>query len=325
LSPVAFCPREQARGEARQPTSFHLGPMVYQDERQVSWFRQLSRSFSSLSKGSSNSDDESDSDRWDRERGFEIADIVEKGLARETATDFMQPLARSTRLWRFRVERSADSLQYRLLTNSKQFLMYAQVSLKDRKVEFFLYNPSDWDKARCSPSKPTFSMTWSRDQKDWLLVSERCEHCRLSPKRCGCHGKQQVAFFGHRRVHVGGCTFNAMAATIPGLNADGSYRVWCPLLGQGDLAEDAGEQTLHLVTQVPDWNEDVGSLVLDFKGRKVLASAKNFQLVPEYSQRPEHMVCQYAKLKPGAYSLDFRYPLNVIQAFAASITTMFWE
>mmetsp|Transcript_103239 Transcript_103239/g.301129 ORF Transcript_103239/g.301129 Transcript_103239/m.301129 type:complete len:240 (-) Transcript_103239:152-871(-) len=239
----------------------------------------------------------------------------------------MQPLARSDRLYRFRVERLKDALQYRLVSDSRQFLMYAQVSTKDRKVEFFLYNPTDWDKARCSPSKPTFTMTWSKDEKEWLLVLERCEHCRFSPRRCTCadHGKQQVASIRHTRVQVGSCIFNAMGISIPGLNPDGSHTVWCPLLGRGDLAEDDGEQAHHLVTQVPEWNEDVGSLVLDFKGRNVLTSAKNFQIVPECSQKPEHMVCQFAKIKPDVFSLDFRYPLNLIQAFAASLTTMFWE
>jgi len=170
-------------------------------------------------------------------------------------------------------------------------------------------------------------MTWSKDLKEWLLVLERCEHCRYSPKRgsCACHGKQQVAFISHSRVRVGSCIFNAMGISIPGLNPDGSRQVWCPLLGRGDLAEDDGSQALHLVTQVPEWNEDVRSLVLDFKGRSVHPSAKNFQLVPEYSQKPEHMVCQFAKIKPDMFSLDFRYPLSLIQAFAASLTTMFWE
>mmetsp|Transcript_59167 Transcript_59167/g.183713 ORF Transcript_59167/g.183713 Transcript_59167/m.183713 type:complete len:302 (-) Transcript_59167:193-1098(-) len=301
--------------------------MVFQDEDQVNWFRQLRRSFK-RSKSELSSDDEIvDNDKWDHERGFELADIIEKGLARETVTDFMQPLARSSKLWRFRVERSKDALQYRLFSDSKQFLMYAQVSTRDRKVEFFLYNPTDWEKAHCNPSKPTFTMTWDKDHREWLLVLERCENCTFSPKRCACacHGRQQVAFIRHSRIRAGGCVFNAMQTTIPGLNPDGGRQVWCPLSGRGDLAEDDGSQALRLVAQVPDWNDDVRSLVLDFKGRNVLSSAKNFQLVPVYSQKPEHLVCQFAKIKSDVFGLDFRYPLNLIQAFATSLTTMFWD
>lgn len=298
--------------------------MVFQDEEKVNWFWPLNRSFT-LSK--STNEDTDDHEKWDRERGFEIADIIEKGLARETVTEFMEPMGRANKLYRFRVERSKDSLQYRLFSDARHFLMYAQVTPRDRKVEFFLYNPSARDNTLYNSSRPTFSMTWSKDQRDWLLVSERCEHCQFSPKQCSCacHGKQQVAFISHGRVNVGSAAFHTMDINIPGLNADGSHQVWCPLLGKGDLAEDDGSQALQLVTQVPEWDDSVGSLVLDFKGRDALSSAKNFQLLPEYSQKPEHMVCQYAKIGLDTFALDFRYPLNLIQAFGASLTTMFWQ
>jgi len=77
-----------------------------------------------------------------------------------------------------------------------------------------------------------------------------------------------------------------------------------------------------LSTKLPEWNEGVGSLVLDFKGRRISASAKNFQLAP--TDRKEHVTCQFGKIGPDVFGLDFRYPLTVIQAFGMAMSTVHW-
>merc|ERR1719262_694160 len=116
-----------------------------------------------------------------------------------------------------------------------------------------------------------------------------------------------------------------MEVNIPGLFSDGGRVVWCPCAGCGELAappEDCPDEVLRLITKRPVWNDEVESLVLDFKGRSIIASAKNFQLC--LAQKPQHVVCQYGKIGPSTFSLDLRYPLSVVQAFAMSMTTMFW-
>uniref|UniRef100_A0A7S2NPK2 Tubby C-terminal domain-containing protein n=1 Tax=Zooxanthella nutricula TaxID=1333877 RepID=A0A7S2NPK2_9DINO len=267
-----------------------------------------------------------DSDKLERERAFDIADSVEKGLAREIVTEFMHPLRRSSKLWRFHVVRSEDKLQYRLFSDDGDFLMYARANLDARKVEFFLYNPTDKEERLYDPSRPAFTMTFSKDRSEWRIVQERCEHCQFAPKHlsCSCHGRQQVAFIRHTREPIGDGIFNCMEVHIPGLYSDGSRVIWCPLLGRGDLGGpfDDNYEAQTLVTRKPVWNDEVESLVLDFKGRHILSSAKNFQLA--LSQKPEHVICQYGKIGPMTFSLDFRYPLSVIQAFGISLTTLFW-
>ncbi|OLP98461.1 28 kDa ribonucleoprotein, chloroplastic [Symbiodinium microadriaticum] len=47
-----------------------------------------------------------DEDKWERERAFDIADSLENGLAREIVTEFMHPLRRASKLWKFHVIRS---------------------------------------------------------------------------------------------------------------------------------------------------------------------------------------------------------------------------
>jgi len=293
----------------------------------MSWLWPLSRSPSAeVGSGKLPLECNDDGDKWDRERAFEIADSVEKGLAREIVTEFMHPLRRSSKLWRFHVVRSEDKLQYRLFSDDGDFLMYARAHLEARKVEFFLYNPSEKDEKLYDPTRPAFTMSFSKDKTEWRIVQERCEHCQFSPKHlsCSCHGKQQVAFIRHTRRPVGDGIFNCMELNVPGLYSDGSRVIWCPLLGRGDLAgppEDSYEAQ-RLITKKPTWNDEVESLVLDFKGRNILSSAKNFQLA--LSQKPEHVICQYGKIGPMTFSLDFKYPLSVIQAFGVSLTTLFW-
>mmetsp|Transcript_77891 Transcript_77891/g.215266 ORF Transcript_77891/g.215266 Transcript_77891/m.215266 type:complete len:290 (-) Transcript_77891:80-949(-) len=266
-------------------------------------------------------------DKLDKEweRDFEVADIAEKGLAREVATEFLQPLRRSRKLWRFRVVQSEDRQQFRLTDDSGQFLMHARMLTQARRVEFFLYDPQRGD-ALYDSSRPAFTMSHDSDASDWLLVQEHCEHCQFSSRHrsCACLGKQQVAQIMHSRKSMGDRECNCLDVCIPGIYSDGGRVVWCPLSGRGDLADadDGSLQVQRLTTKSPVWNEEVQSLVLDFKGRTVRPSAKNFQLT--LTQQPEQVICQFGRLGTSTFGLDFRYPLSVIQAFALSITTFFW-
>jgi len=254
---------------------------------------------------------------------------LEQGLAREIVTDFMHPLRRSSKLWRFHVVRSDDRLQYRLFSDEGDFLMFAQAVPEARKVQFFLYNPGDNREPRSlfDPSRPAFTLTWTEAKTEWRLVQEKCENCQFSPKHlsCACCGKQQVAYVKHSRTPIGDGIFNCMQVHIPGLYSDESRVIWCPKLGRGNLGLeplDGSYESQKLVTKKPAWNDEVESLVLDFKARSIVSSAKNFQLA--LGRKPEHVICQYGKIGTNTFSLDFRYPMSVIQAFGTSLSTMFW-
>eukprot|EP00933_Yihiella_yeosuensis_P008554 TRINITY_DN114062_c0_g1_i1.p1 TRINITY_DN114062_c0_g1~~TRINITY_DN114062_c0_g1_i1.p1 ORF type:complete len:316 (+),score=47.70 TRINITY_DN114062_c0_g1_i1:77-1024(+) len=308
----------------KSPLAAWFGSLIdnTKDRFHVSANANYKDSKSEYMSSSSDTDDE----KWERERAFDIADSLECGLAREIVTEFMHPLRRASKLWRFHVVRSEDKLQYRLFSDDGDFLMYAKANIEARTVAFYLYNPSDKDEVLYNGEKPAFSMSWNKEKTEWNIVQERCESCQFSPKHlsCSCHGKQQVAWIRHHRKPVGDGIFNCMEIQVPGLYADGSRVVWCPLLGRGDLGAplDDTNEAQRLLTKQPTWNDEVESLVLDFKGRHILSSAKNFQLA--LSQKPEHVICQYGKIGPSTFSLDFKYPLSVVQAFGVSLTTLFW-
>lgn len=306
--------------------------MVFKEETHTPWLWPFGRWASSKDSkdykdvAAAYDDEEHDSDC---ERAFDIADTLEQGLACEIVTDFMHPLRRASKLWRFHMTRSDDRLQYRLFTDDGHFLMYAQAFPEVRRVQFYLYSPDDTDPASLFDlARPAFTMAWNECRTEWRLVQEKCEYCQFSPRHSTCIGcgKQQVAFIRHHRENIGDGIFNQMEVHVPGLYSDESRVIWCPKLGRGDLGMeplDDGYESQRLETKTPAWNDQIESLVLDFKGRTVASSAKNFQLA--LGRRPEHVICQYAKLRPNKFSLDFRYPLSVIQAFGISLTTMFWQ
>jgi len=200
--------------------------------------------------------------------------------------------------------------------------MYARAFPEARSVAFFLHDPRENEQLLYDPHRPAFTMSWSSDKTEWRLVQEKCENCQFAPKHlsCSCADKQQVAFVRHHRCHVGDGIFNGMEVHLPGICSDGRPLVWCSKLGRGDLAD--AEQALDLTAKMPAWSDEVESLVLDFKGRRIQSSAKNFQLVPQCGK--DQPLCQYGKVGPNTFSLDFKFPLSVIQAFGISMTTLFW-
>jgi hypothetical protein len=304
--------------------------MVYKEESQTSWVWPLVRWTGSkdckdyYKDIAASYDSESDSDN---ERAFDIADSLECGFAREIVTDFMHPLRRSRKLWRFHIVKSQDK-QFRLFSDEGDFLMYAQAFPEAHKVQFHLYDPCNGNNSLYDPCRPAFTMSYNDAKTEWRLLQEKCEHCQFAPKHrsCACCGKQEVACIKHHRVRTGNDTFNHMELHVPGLYQDESRVIWCPKLGKGPLGTDTSagsNESQTLVTKMPIWDDDAQGLVLDFRGRNAQSSKKNFQLT--LGRRPEHVICQHAKIGTNTYSLDLRYPLSVIQAFGTSLTTMFWE
>jgi len=244
--------------------------------------------------------------RRDSERAFDIADDMEKGFARELVADFVQPLPDADRLWRFRVERTGDRREYRLFCDSGDFLLFARLRNAASLVEIFLYDPNEQESISLhDPDRPAFTLSHRASSHEWRLTQERCDNCRCSakPHLCGCFGKQELLCLRHRQQDIGDGISYCMDVEVP--------------------PESLLERRRILSTRPPKWSYEANSLILDFKDRKILASAKNFQLSEKAS--PDHVLFQYGKLGPNSFGLDFKYPLNVIQAFGISLTTLHWS
>merc|ERR1711865_814310 len=109
------------------------------------------------------------------------------------------------------------------------------------------------------------------------------------------------------------------------------------------LWEDEDPDPLRFITKLPVWDEHLRHLVLNFGDRTVQSSPMNFMLIdPEIEVDDEpcreresrydkggdaskNMVMLHAKLSQNTYCLDFKNPLNTVQAFGIALTGLLWD
>lgn len=86
---------------------------------------------------------------------------------------------------------------------------------------------------------------------------------------------------------------------------------------------------LVLKNKSPRWHEQLQCWCLNFKGRVTVASVKNFQLVAatEPSQgdsqaaEQDKVLLQFGKIGKDTFTMDYKYPLSAVQAFAICLSS----
>jgi tubby and related proteins len=88
------------------------------------------------------------------------------------------------------------------------------------------------------------------------------------------------------------------------------------------------EAPLVLKNKAPRWHEQLQCWCLNFRGRVTVASVKNFQLVASVdpfldipAAEQEKVILQFGKIGKDIFTMDYRYPLSVFQAFAICLTS----
>lgn len=76
---------------------------------------------------------------------------------------------------------------------------------------------------------------------------------------------------------------------------------------------------IELHNKTPVWNDDTQSYVLNFHGRVTQASVKNFQIV--HDSDPDYIVMQFGRVAEDVFTMDYRYPLCAVQAFAIALSS----
>lgn len=87
-------------------------------------------------------------------------------------------------------------------------------------------------------------------------------------------------------------------------------------------------ESLVLKNKAPRWHEQLQCWCLNFKGRVTVASVKNFQLVasvdPSHNvpaEEQEKVILQFGKIGKDIFTMDYRYPLSALQAFAICLSS----
>ncbi|XP_051684711.2 tubby-related protein 2 isoform X2 [Oryctolagus cuniculus] len=87
----------------------------------------------------------------------------------------------------------------------------------------------------------------------------------------------------------------------------------------GRFHRGAKQGLVLLRNKYPSWSEENGAYVLNFHGRVTRASIKNFQIV--HLDDPNCLVLQFGRVAPDMFTMDFRFPLCPLQAFAICLSS----
>lgn len=114
-----------------------------------------------------------------------------------------------------------------------------------------------------------------------------------------------------------------MSCIIPGMNMS-MERVEVQPTNDNDgiIGRWKRKEVEHLVelhNKTPVWNEETQSYVLNFHGRVTQASVKNFQIV--HDNDVDYIVMQFGRVAEDVFTMDFRYPMCALQAFAVALSS----
>lgn len=94
--------------------------------------------------------------------------------------------------------------------------------------------------------------------------------------------------------------------------------------GEGENNNNAGQNDFGLMAlqnRPPWWNVELGSFVLNFRGRVSVASVKNFQLCDRNDH--DHIMLQFGRIAGRhSFTMDYQYPLTAVQAFSIAISSL---
>ncbi|KAI9227333.1 MAG: tubby C-terminal-like domain-containing protein [Piptocephalis tieghemiana] len=87
----------------------------------------------------------------------------------------------------------------------------------------------------------------------------------------------------------------------------------------GSYIHGDNDGSLILHNKSPQWSEETQSYVLNFHGRVMLASVKNFQVVHEHDL--DYIIMQFGRVTDSAFTMDVQYPFSLLEAFGIALTS----
>lgn len=102
-------------------------------------------------------------------------------------------------------------------------------------------------------------------------------------------------------------------------HTDTTSNEWTDIRSRFYVRQQNMDNVVELHNKTPVWNDDTQSYVLNFHGRVTQASVKNFQLI--HDSDPEYIVMQFGRTSEDVFTMDFRYPLCALQAFAIALSS----
>lgn len=140
--------------------------------------------------------------------------------------------------------------------------------------------------------------------------------------------------FKNVKHQASGPKVRQLTGAIPGIREDGGVVEIRPNTkeetiggrldsGTADVEKHAAHAKksgiMLLNNKSPEWNSNLNAYALNFNGRVLKASVKNIQLVDQAN--PDEILLQFGRVSDDVFHVDYRFPLNAIQAFGICLTT----
>ncbi|XP_077298529.1 tub domain-containing protein ktub [Arctopsyche grandis] len=139
----------------------------------------------------------------------------------------------------------------------------------------------------------------------------------------GAHCRQELAAVIYDTNVLGFKGPRKMTVLLPGMTLDRQRVVIAPTDDSETLLERLKtknmDDLIELHNKTPVWNDDTQSYVLNFHGRVTQASVKNFQIV--HDSDSDYVVMQFGRISEDVFTMDYRYPLCALQAFAIALSS----
>jgi hypothetical protein len=262
---------------------------------------------------------------------FDLADMMEQGLAREVSTSFINPLPKEQQTRRLVMQRSADQCEFLLASQDGEPLLLARSAKGSRQIEIHIPMGGSPPVA----VGPAFTLAADDEEHgNWTLRCERCDCCDSQPlspaggspgcRKTSC--RREIAHIFQERRKIGKGNMMCMEVDVPAACQDGTSALWCP------RTQSEWSRTT-LASRQPTWSDKAKCLCLDFYGRAKVASAKNIQLeildsqeiCREGRRRLREPELLFGKVSDNEFVLDYSYPLGMAQAFAIALSTRDWR
>ncbi|XP_071452538.1 protein king tubby isoform X2 [Hetaerina americana] len=149
-----------------------------------------------------------------------------------------------------------------------------------------------------------------------------------SPRQTGLpsernHTRQELAAVVYETNVLGFKGPRKMTVILPGMTHDQKRLTISPFSENESLLEcwknKNMDKLIELHNKTPVWNDESQSYVLNFHGRVTQASVKNFQIVHESDE--EYIVMQFGRVAEDVFTMDYRYPMCALQAFAVALSS----
>lgn len=272
------------------------------DIEQLAWYQQL---YAILSPKGSHQGRGHSLPKEGRRRNFEIMDEMEQGISNELTARYIE-VPKGDAEQRLLVHYSKDDREIILMSRNQEPLLVAYANSEGTGFDFYVPRGE-----QPYAAGPVFILRYTTPAR-WTLTCHKCENCEWKGKRQ--NGTRTLANICHYSEEIGILQTFCMDLEIPEVGEDTSTAIWCPVCG------DYGQQQkAELTTRRPTWIASEQRLMMNFKNRCAMASARNFQI--EMPGRPEEFCLLYGKKEHLQFVLDFKAPLSMVQAFATALTT----